>query len=209
MFDLALYAHCIPAEVARETVAAVIAVESKGDPLALNVNRPEGATHISPRSLPEAMAVVQEALTHGYSVDIGLMQVTSKTAARLGYSIDAMFDPCLNIKAGATVLQANYTSAAASRGPGQTALKEALSAYNTGDRERGFTNGYVAKYYGPAAEVTTNVPVYAPIGVDFDRPDEESPAQKVGDSTVETASSRTSAAPATDQSLSPGKNPPR
>ena len=34
---------------------------------------------------------------------------------------------------------------------GQPALQAALSAYNTGDFDRGFANGYVARYYGPGA----------------------------------------------------------
>jgi hypothetical protein len=66
----------------------------------------------------------------------------------LGDTVAHMFVPCMNIRAGAEILTADYLAALITRPDPQTALKAALSAYNTGDFERGFFNGYVAKYYG-------------------------------------------------------------
>src|SRR6202012_4015163 len=80
-------------------------------------------------------------------VDLGLMQVNSRNLAALGYSIWQILDPCTNIRGGASILTADYAEAARSRGEGQAALEAALSAYNTGDFDRGFSNGYVARYF--------------------------------------------------------------
>jgi type IV secretion system protein VirB1 len=76
------------------------------------------------------------------------MQVNSRNLATLGVTVEQVFDPCTNIRSGATILTANYAQAVRTRGEGQPALKAALSAYNTGDFYRGFANGYVAHYYG-------------------------------------------------------------
>jgi type IV secretion system protein VirB1 len=99
----------------------------------------------------DAAALARAAIAAGYSVDLGLMQVNSRNLSMLGYTVEEMFEPCTNLKAGATILTANYTTAAARHGDGQEALRAALSAYNTGNFRNGFLNGYVAKYYGPQA----------------------------------------------------------
>lgn len=136
------------ANVAPVTLEAVIGVESHGNPLALNVNRLAGPQP-HPAGVAEAVQVAQSYIVRGYSVDIGLMQVNSRNLPALGYTIEQVLDPCTNITAGGTILTADYTEAARSRGDGQPALQAALSAYNTGNFYRGFRNGYVAHYYGP------------------------------------------------------------
>lgn len=139
---------CAP-NVAPTTLEAIVQVESGGDPLALNVN---GLTTQPPpaRDAKEATRVAERYIALGYSVDLGLMQVNSRNLADLGLAVDAVLDPCTNIRAGAAILTADYAAAARTRGDGQPALQAALSAYNTGDFARGFANGYVARYYGPA-----------------------------------------------------------
>jgi type IV secretion system protein VirB1 len=62
----------------------------------------------------------------------------------LGLTWETVFDPCTNVAALGQVLTANYNAAKAGRDP-QTALRVALSMYNTGSQTRGFRNGYVAK----------------------------------------------------------------
>src|SRR5262249_7163983 len=62
--------------------------------------------------------------------------------------VEQALDPCTNIRAGATILTADYVEASQRFTPGQPALQAALSAYNTGTFWRGFENGYVARYYG-------------------------------------------------------------
>ena len=43
------------------------------------------------------------------------------------------------------------------RGPGQQALQEALSEYNTGSPTRGLHNGYVGKIYGQSQQTPGGV----------------------------------------------------
>jgi type IV secretion system protein VirB1 len=134
--------------VAPETVQQIIHVESKGDPLAIHINglcfndQPKKISDAS-----KAVALAQTFMSRGYSVDLGLMQVNSKNLEKLGYTVEQMFDPCINIRAGSSLLRDSYVKASATQGEGQGALKAALSAYNTGNFIRGFHNGYVAKYF--------------------------------------------------------------
>ncbi len=145
MMDLpALYAECAP-QVHPKTMDAVVQVESHGRVLALNVN------HLRPQPQQPATveAAVQEAqawIARGYRVDIGLGQITDRNLAALGLTVRTAFDPCANLRGAAEILAANYIGAARRVGEGQAALLMALSAYNTGSYDRGFGNGYVARY---------------------------------------------------------------
>jgi type IV secretion system protein VirB1 len=146
MISAALLACAV--NVAPTTLEAVVRVESDGNPLAINVNHLPGPQP-RPATLAEAVATAQRYVARGYSVDLGLMQVNSRNLAALDYSIEQVLNPCANVKAGATILTADYAEAVRSHGEGQAALQAALSAYNTGSFYRGFENGYVARYYGP------------------------------------------------------------
>jgi type IV secretion system protein VirB1 len=136
--------------VAPQTLLAIIRVESGGKTLAIHVN---GAKDQPPpaRSEADATATADIWIARGYSVDLGLMQVNSRNLPALGFNVADMFRPCTNIRAGASILTANYLSALTKRSDPQSALQAALSAYNTGTFDRGFYNGYVAKYYGSGA----------------------------------------------------------
>ncbi len=140
------------ASVDPSTLQAIMRVESGGRPFAINVN---GAPAEPPpaATAAEAAAEAQAWIARGYSVDLGLMQVNNRNLPSLGFTVAQMFDPCTNIQAGASILTADYLAASSGRPNPQDALRAALSAYNTGSFERGFYNGYVAKYYGPGAEV--------------------------------------------------------
>lgn len=148
MIPAALLA-CAP-NIAPITLEAVIRVESGGNPLAVNVNgvpvQPLPAT-----STTGAAQIAETYILRGYSVDLGLMQVNSRNLAALGTTVERVLDPCTNVRDGAAILTADYAEAARTRGDGQAALQAALSAYNTGSFYRGFTNGYVARYYGPGS----------------------------------------------------------
>ena len=143
---LVLSLQCAPS-VATKTVLAIVYTESRGQPLALNVNgaRQPGKQ----RTVADAIATAQRYVAAGYSVDLGLGQINSRNMHRLGLTWDTVFDPCTNIAALARVLSANFRSVADGRHP-QTALRLALSMYNTGSPSRGFRNGYVAKVVGNA-----------------------------------------------------------
>ena len=158
MIPLPFIAACAPANVAPQTVAAIIKVESGGDPLVLHINAGADGVLIRPTGIANALSIVKRATSAGSSVDIGLMQVNTSNVGKLGYTIAQMFDPCTNIKAGATILSADYDGALGVAPAGQKALQAALSAYNTGNYHSGFINGYVAHYYGAAADTAAAPP---------------------------------------------------
>jgi type IV secretion system protein VirB1 len=142
VFDPTLLA-CAP-NVAPATLNAIIKVESGGNPLALHVN---GTDQQPPpaRDPAEAARMAQSYVDMGYSVDVGLMQVNTRNLSATGHSIQQALDPCTNILHGSTILSTDYAKASRTRGDDPYALLAALSAYNTGNFQRGFDNGYVAQ----------------------------------------------------------------
>jgi type IV secretion system protein VirB1 len=143
---LALASQCAPS-VAPETVLAIIQTESSGEQFALNVNG--GRQPARQTSAADAAATARRYVAAGYSVDLGLGQINSRNMRWLGLTWETVFDPCTNVAALARVLTTNYNLVKAGRDP-QTALRVALSMYNTGSQTRGFRNGYVAKVIGNA-----------------------------------------------------------
>lgn len=138
-----LLQQCAP-NVAPTTMLAIIKVESRGNPLAINVNGQKRLAR-QPASLNEAISWADWLISRGYSVDMGLTQVNSQHLKRLGLSAQTVFDPCLNVAAGGRILTENYTDASRKFGSGQAALRAAISAYNTGNHTTGLSNGYVRK----------------------------------------------------------------
>ena len=138
---------CAP-YVAPATLAGVIQVESGRDPLALHVNG-VSTQPPAPRTKAEAVTVAERFIARGFSVDLGRMQVNSRNLAMFGVTVAQMLEPfaCDNVRVGADILAADYRRAAEVYGEGQTALRAALSAYNTGSFYRG--GAYVARYVGP------------------------------------------------------------
>ena len=194
MIGLEMMAACAP-NVAPATLERIIAVESAGQPLAVNANvkwvnakdkdgnpvmvvtadgitKPERkkVTFKSPiaiKTVQDAVTVAYMAIEAGHSVDLSYMQVNSKNLNALGYSVEDMFDPCKNLAAGARVLTAFYASALPKYKTEQAALKAALSAYNTGDFEKGFTNGYLARYgVNGQSTALVSVPAFNPYAAD-------------------------------------------
>ncbi|CAO1650920.1 lytic transglycosylase domain-containing protein [Parasphingorhabdus sp. NYA22] len=143
---LALASQCAPS-VAPETVLTIIQTESSGEPFALNVNG--GRQPARQSNAGDAAATARRYVASGYSVDLGLGQINSRNMRWLGLTWETVFDPCTNVAALARVLTTNYNAVSAGRDP-QTALRIALSMYNTGSQTRGFRNGYVAKVVGNA-----------------------------------------------------------
>jgi type IV secretion system protein VirB1 len=133
--------RCGPA-VAPSTLASIARTESAFDPLSINDN----TTGISGASATRNIAIrlASKLLDAGHSVDIGIMQINSVNFATLGLTLEAAFDPCKSVAAGAAVLAGGYAGGT-THGEQQSALRVALSKYNTGDAQRGFTNGYVHK----------------------------------------------------------------
>lgn len=140
----ALIQSCAP-DVGPRTVAAVIAVESGGHPWRINSNTARRSFTYPSRAAAQAAA--GQMLRAGHNIDLGLMQVNSRNLVRLGLTPETVFEPCTNVRAGARILREAYERAEQRFGPGQRALRHALSAYNTGSLYRGarYVNKVLAK----------------------------------------------------------------
>jgi type IV secretion system protein VirB1 len=121
------YASCGP-WVHPDTIAAIVAVESRGHPWAIGT--PHGAYFA--RSRDEAVLVLRHELRTEASVDVGLMQINSQWIERLHIAPERLLDPCVNVRVGAAILASNFVASAR---PGRTlidTLVAALSRYNSG-----------------------------------------------------------------------------
>jgi type IV secretion system protein VirB1 len=148
-----LAATCAPS-IPLSTLYALATTESGLRPYAVSINYPVRAAarlgyrnavlslDRQPRDLVEALQWTRWLLRHGYSVSVGLMQVSLETR---GTRLNELFDPCRNLQVGSEILVAKYARALALYGPGLRALLSALSDYNTGSRSFGLYNGYVSR----------------------------------------------------------------
>jgi type IV secretion system protein VirB1 len=160
---------CAPG-VAPVTIQEIVRVESKGNPIAVNINKRDGISYQQPKKVKtvrDAIAVTHDAMKRGHTVDIGYMQLNSANLPRLGYTVKDAFDPCKNLAGGAKILNKAYMTEFAKHGNEQRALRSALSIYNTGNSKKGFSNGYVNRYLdGKPGQPTIN-PYTATTAVSF------------------------------------------
>lgn len=154
---LAIAMACAP-NVAPSTIQNIVTVESRGNELAIGVNGDRLVRQ--PTSYAEAVGWVRWLVAHGYNIDAGLMQLNVRNWDRLGITPENVFDACQNVSAGGRVLTENYARASKQYGTGQKALRAAISAYNTGNFQDGFSNGYVRNVARAAGvdEVAAEVP---------------------------------------------------
>jgi len=159
--------RCGPS-VAPSTLASIARTESGFEPLSINDNT-TGTSGV-PATRDIAVQIASKLLEAGHSVDIGIMQINSANFGRLGLTLEAAFDPCKSVAAGAAVLAGGYTGGATHEGQ-QSALRVALSKYNTGDAQRGFANGYVHKVELAAGRIVPALDVgAAPAAIDSQSP---------------------------------------
>ncbi|RZL18389.1 MAG: type VI secretion protein, partial [Sphingomonas sp.] len=85
-------------------------------------------------------------------VDVGLAQVNSANFARLGVTIEQVFDPCTNLRLASLILQDGYELASLHYS-GLDAISATYSLYNTGTLTRGFRNGYVGRVWSAARDI--------------------------------------------------------
>jgi type IV secretion system protein VirB1 len=119
--------------VAPATMASIIATESGGYPWAIYVNGmgPSGSMRFPTKQ--SAIAAAIHYIRAGYKVDMGLAQIDSENLGRLGLSVQQAFDPCTNVRAGATIMAGAYVQAIkAGYAPGVDALTHGFEAYNSG-----------------------------------------------------------------------------
>jgi len=124
-----LAAECAPM-VAPSTMAAIVQVESGGNPLAMWNN----ATHqeVQPPNLSAAIAYLRAAIAAGQKVDVGLAQVDTENFAAYGLTPQNAFEPCTNLRVGGEILRASWREALRHGLSGQVALYHSFEAYNSG-----------------------------------------------------------------------------
>ena len=140
----ALAQICAP-DVHPKTIAAIVKTESRFRPFAIGVNYGKAQLPRQPRNQAEAVEAAKNLIAKGFNIDMGLGQINSANLSWLGLSVEDVFDPCKNLAAAARVLTSGFQRAIKTTGDPQQALTKALSAYNTGNFARGFSNGYVNK----------------------------------------------------------------
>ena len=141
-------ATCAP-HVHNETINAIVAHESAGNPYAININ---GSYKLSqkPKTKEEAIAIAKELKSKGVNFDSGLAQINSANLDRLNIGVEEIFDPCVNLKAAESILGDCYSRAVRKLGKSKEAIEASLSCYNTGKFEAGLKNGYVRKVMSKA-----------------------------------------------------------
>jgi type IV secretion system protein VirB1 len=153
---------CAPS-VGERTMHAIITVETGGHPYEIGDNT--ARVSYAPRSQKEAITWAEYLLARHHNLDLGIAQVNSANLPHLGLSVAEAFDPCRNVAAGSQVLMYAYKDAIEQFGPGQYALRRAISAYNTGSLYAGAK--YVARVLAAAGlpddDDATFVPDLAPL----------------------------------------------
>ena len=129
-----IIAQCAPG-VAPSTMAAIVQVESGGNPFAIDDNTTRRSYY--PRDRASAEALANQLTSAGHLVDAGIAQIDSMNFARLGVNVHTIFDPCTNLRAGAEILSSDYDFAKRRYGSGQIALRHAIGMYNTGRLDGG------------------------------------------------------------------------
>lgn len=130
MFEMAMQcAH----GVAPETMAAIVSVESSGNPYAIGVVG--GRLQRQPQNLAEAVATVKKLAAEGRNFSVGLAQVNQSNFAHYGLTLETAFDPCQNLRVGAAILRECYSRAG--QGAPGGAVRAALSCYYSGNFTRG------------------------------------------------------------------------
>jgi soluble lytic murein transglycosylase-like protein len=128
-------------------MAAIVQVESGGNPLAIGDNTTRRSYYPHDRTTAERLA--RRLLDAGHLLDLGIAQIDSMNFAGFGVTAHTIFDPCTNLSVGARILRGNYAFAARRYGDGQVALRHAIGMYNTGRLNAGAR--YIARVVAAAA----------------------------------------------------------
>jgi type IV secretion system protein VirB1 len=150
----ALLNSCAPS-VAADTMRAIIAVESDGNPYAIHDNTTRRAYF--PRSLMQA----EELLVglHSHNLDVGIAQVNAGWFPTFGVTARQMLEPCRNLRIGSVILVRAYREANATFRKPRLALWHAISAYNTGSLYAG------ASYVAEVINVAISPPIVPSIAL--------------------------------------------
>lgn len=143
---------CAPT-MAVEQVAAVASVESALARLAIRFNS-GGAPKELPRTEDLAVKLAGERIAASEDIDLGLMGINAALLSELGLTVHGAFDPCLNVKAGAALLERYRADAVKSGVRGEFVEIEALERYfGKGDATLGSMSGFAERVRREAAKL--------------------------------------------------------
>lgn len=148
----ALFLLCAP-DVSPVTLNAVIKTESGGNPYQV-ANVSDGVS----RSFNDADAAVKylnELSGANKRFSAGLMQIYSGNFSALGLTNKSVFQPCENIKAGASILKENYQKQTGN--DTQANVLKSLSMYYSGNDKSGFIKEKQFKNTSYVERVQNNV----------------------------------------------------
>ena len=118
---------CAPA-IAIETLAAVVSLESQFEPFDIRV-RGSSSLHEQPKSKAEAVETAMVLMAEHKDVQLGLGGIGIAELRKFDLSIADAFDPCLNLKATATLLDGYYRLAVRAGATLQQAERVMLQSY--------------------------------------------------------------------------------
>lgn len=159
---VALAQQCAP-DVAPQTMAAVVNVESDYNPFAIGVVG--GHLERQPTSKAEAVATAKALKAADWNFSVGVGQVNRYNLSKYDLTFETAFEPCDNIHAAAEILKACYARASLHIPGEQKALQAAFSCYYSGNFKRGFVPdssgqpSYVQKILASADQPSKAIPV--------------------------------------------------
>lgn len=118
---------CAPA-TAIETLAAVVSLESQFQPFDIRVGG-TSSLHEQPKSKAEAIETATALMAEHQDVQLGLGGIGIAELRKFDLSIADAFDPCLNLKATATLLDGYYRLAVRAGATQQQAERVMLQSY--------------------------------------------------------------------------------
>lgn len=138
---LVLAQQCAP-QIATETLAAVVSVESGFQPFAIRINSDHPLAD-QPKTRSEAIETATILIAEGHDIDLGLGGINSDNLGQLDLSVSDSFDFCLNLKASAALLDGYYRIALqAGATPTQAEAVMLRSYFGNGDASLGEMVGY-------------------------------------------------------------------
>ncbi|TPN81029.1 lytic transglycosylase domain-containing protein [Mesorhizobium sp. CU2] len=138
---------CAPM-VAAKTLAGVVSLESRFDPLAIRINSGPPSSK-QPSTKAEAIEVATSLAAERQDIQLGLGGIGMEELRKLKLSISDAFDPCLNLRATATLLDGYYRLAVnAGADPKRAGQVMLQSWYGRGDP----TVGEMVKYDGQVSQ---------------------------------------------------------
>ncbi|API55424.1 type IV secretion system protein VirB1 (plasmid) [Rhizobium leguminosarum] len=120
--------NCAPMVEVR-TLAAVISLESRFKPFAIRINSGPPVER-QPASNAEAIELATSLAADHQDIQIGLGGIGMEELRKLKLSISDAFDPCLNLKATATLLDGYYRLALRAGANARQAEKVMLQSYH-------------------------------------------------------------------------------